>query len=130
MSRAGTPASSAQVDESQAELDENADRSHPQVIPRIVKDKLPVIKPMANLDHFDRAQTCHASFAGLLEPLWQHMEEIDNVMIPFSRNPEFQSRTGKAKVINKLVFNSFVRDLRAMCSCLPRFPTSAPPDFI
>ena len=65
VSRAGSPASSVQVNESQAKLDENADRSHPQAISRIVKDKIPVFKPMANLDRFDRAQMCHSSNAGL-----------------------------------------------------------------
>jgi len=66
VSRAGSSASSAQVNESQAEPDENADRSPSQAISRIVKDKLPIFKPMPNLDHFDRAQMCHSesSYAG------------------------------------------------------------------
>ncbi len=73
---------------------------------------------MANLDHFDRAQICHSSYAGLFEALWKHMEDFDigyrvTVLLLFVRNPEFQSRAGKNQILNKLVLNLFVRDLRA-----------------
>jgi hypothetical protein len=67
----------------------------------IFKDKMPEFnKQVFQHDNHD--------FDGLCENTRLHFDAIDVKLIPFRRNPEFQSRAGNNRVLNELAFRSLV----------------------